>query len=211
MRVSTLKFLSPTLTSLSFFFSLFVTTPAVSRAEDLNEIFKRVNELVAEKNYSKAIEELGWAKKEIEKLNTTQIQSFFPETLGDFKGGKIEQGGALGITNIERTYKKDGSNGSSPEIKVSLTGGSGGSGTEGLGSLMAFGKMAAMMDGAQNSFRISGKTATLTEVGSGAELTIFLDSGSVLKFEGLYGIDGPTLRSLAEGFKLNDLDKYLKG
>ena len=194
---------------------LLFLTPYIARAEDLNEIFKRVNEFVAAKNYSKAIEELAWAKKEIEKLNAGQINTFFPDTLGEFKGGEIEQGAALGIMNTSRTYTKAsaglGEYGQ-PTVIISLTGGAGGgSGSEGLGGLMALGKMAAMMDGGQNTFRINGKTANLTEMGDGASLTVFLDSGSVLKLEGQNGVNGAQLKSMAESLKLVELDRYLKG
>lgn len=52
-----------------------------------------------------------------------------------------------------------------------------------MGALMGIGKMAAMMDiPCQEAVRIQGHTATMnTENDSAPKLTIFLDSGSMLK------------------------------
>ena len=177
-------------------------------AEDLNEIFTKVNEQVTKKNYSKALEELGWARKELEKLHREKLQSYFPNQLGDFSGGKFEANSALGFTNIERSYSK-----ADATIRLSLVGESGGG--QGLGGLAALGKMAAMFgeQAGQESFRIAGRTATLTqqEGSDSAELTIFLESGSMLKLEQSSGAQGSALKTLAEKLDLAGLDGYLKG
>jgi hypothetical protein len=182
----------------------------VSAAEDLNEMFKKVTDLVAAKNYSKALDELGWAKKEIERMHMAQVQTFFPDTIGEFKGGKVTHNNALGFTSMERFYTKaDGT-----EIKLSLTGSAGGGANEGLGGLMAFGKMAAMMDPAgQNTVRIGGRTATLNtdEEAKTGELSIFLDSGGILKLEMQTNGKAEVLKGFADSLKLTELDTYLKG
>lgn len=184
--------------------------PLSSRAEDVNVIFKKVNDLIAAKNYSKALEELGWAQKEIEKMNVSQIQSFFPDSLAGFAGGKFETNSALGMTNLERQYTK-----ANEQVKISLSGSSSGGAGAGLGGLAAFGRMAAMMGGAQgqDTFRIAGRTASMqkSEDGGSPSLTVFLDSGSVLNLEGTGLQSADTLKSIAEALKVNDLDNYLRG
>ncbi len=188
--------------------------PAVGAAEDINDIFKRVNDFVTAKNYTKALEELTWAQKEIEKLNVTHVQAFFPDSLAGFTGSKFEANSALGMSNIERQYTKTGSE---ERVKLSLSGSSaGGAGAGGLGGLAAFGRMAAMMGGGGqggDTFRIAGRTATLQqEEGSdSAHLTVFLDSGSILSLELSNGKDSSVLKTMAEALKLNDLDNYLRG
>lgn len=181
-----------------------------ARAEDLTEIFKKVNEYVGAKNYAKALEELSWARKEIEKMNSGQIQSFFPDSLAGFTGGKIEANSALGFSNLEREYTKG-----ELAVRVSLTGGGEGL-AGGFGNLAAFGKMAAMAEGGgsgRDTLRIGGRTAVLNQdnEGNSADLTVFLDSGSILKFESSSGAKGDTLKSMAEAIKVADLDAYLKG
>lgn len=183
--------------------------PAVGSAEDLNAIFKKVNDLIAAKNYAKALEEMGWAQKEIEKMNVVQIQSYFPDSLTGYTGSKFESNSALGMTNLERHYTKG-----TETIKLSLSGSSAGaSGAGGLGGLAAFGRMAAMMGGpGQDTFRISGRTANLQkEDGSAPQLTVYLDSGSVLTLEGQNGATADSLKAMAEALKINDLDNYLRG
>jgi hypothetical protein len=188
---------------------LFVSSTAFG--EDLNQIFQKVNELAAKKSYSAALKELDWAKKELEKQNLVQIQTFLPDQLGGFTGDKFEANNILGIKNLERTYKKADT---SSTVKVSLTGGSGGA-SNAFGGIAALGNMAALMgdQANQDTFRIAGKTATLsTDPDSKtSELTVMLESGSILKFEGDKKTDGPTLKSMAEAVKVADLDNYLKG
>ncbi len=184
------------------------------RAEDINQIFKKVQELVVAKNYPKALEELTWASKEIEKMHNNQLRVYLPDELAGYTGDKFDASGALGITSVERTYRKGGG---SEVMTVSVTGGSMGSAAAGgFGSLAALGSMAAMMGAQQEgseTLRIDGRTATLqlTPGSSSGDITIFLNSGSVLKVEMQQGANADALKSVAQSIKINDLDNYLKG
>ena len=182
-----------------------VVLPQFTHADDLNDTFKRVNDAVAAKNYPKALDELAWAKKSIEKLNNDQIASFFPDTLAGFTGAKIQSNNALGFTSMQRNYQKDQST-----VQISLTGGSGGAG--GLGGLAAIGKMAAMMGGenGQDTLRVAGRTATLNTQNQ-PTLTIYLDSGSILELRAQGSTSADDLKTMAEAIKIDDLDKYLRG
>lgn len=183
---------------------------ASAAAEDLGQIFGRVGQFVAAKNYPKALEELNWAKKEIEKMHVTQVRSFFPDSLSGYKGEKFESNSMLGFTNVERSYRNSSGN----QVKVSMTGGSSGASAAGFGQLAALGSMAAMM-GAQSegneTFRIGGRTANLAAENGNPELTIFLNSGSILKLEMLNGSEKEELRQMAEAIKIDELDNYLRG
>lgn len=174
-------------------------------ADELGDIFKKVQELADKQNYPKALEELAWAKQDLEKKNTAKLQTFLPDQVLGYKGGKTEANFALGMMNVEKPYNND-----QGTINVSITGGSAGGGA-GLGGLAQIGKMAALM-GAQNgqeTVRISGRTATL-EISdeTNASLSIFLDSGSILKIE---GAAAETLKSFAGAIKIDAIDSYLKG
>lgn len=86
----------------------------------------------------------------------------------------------------------------------------------GFGSLAALGNMAAMMGAQQEgneTIRLDGRTATmeLRPENNSGELTIFLNSGSVLKVEMRDGASADSLKSVAQSLKINDLDNYLKG
>lgn len=177
-------------------------------AEDLKTIFDRVNKYVGENNYAKALSELEWAKKELEKMNAGKLKTFLPDELAGFKGGETKTSNALGFSNTERTYSKG-----SDAIKISLIGGSSGAGGMGAG-LAQLGQMAAMFGGQGNGIetvRIQGRTATLTEQpGSRPDLSIFLQGGTILKIESDKGkVTGENLKEIAEAMKLDDLENYI--
>ncbi|MCB0334333.1 MAG: hypothetical protein KDD55_12580 [Bdellovibrionales bacterium] len=184
------------------------TYASSARAEDLNKIFENVNNFITQKNYTKALEELDWAKNEIGKMHVDALKGFFPDSLAGYNGGEVESSSALGMTNIERTY-----NGVVGQVKVSLVGGGKGGA---MGGLAGLGRMAAMMGGqnGQESLRINGQTATLDTRSSRPELNVFLESGGILKVEGLKGFNkdnSSQLKSVAEAIKIAELNKYLSG
>ena len=111
----------------------------------------------------------------------------------------------MGFDNIERDYSGNGK-----KINVSVTGGGAGSAMGGLAGLARMGMMMGGQQPGVDSFRIDGKTANLDTTGGKAELTVFLDSGSILKVEG-NGVDAATIKSFAEGLKISNLDNYMKG
>ncbi len=191
-----------------FALSLFVGIIAVGQgahAEDINQVFSKVNEYVQQKNYPKALEELSWAQKELEKMHQGRLAELLPADVAGFKGSEPELNSALGFSNVEREYTSG-----EKSIQLSLTGTGG---TEGLGGLAGLAKMGMMMGGVQagkDQFRIDGRTASLDTTGT-PELTVFLESGSLLQLRAAEGVDGPTLKKFAEGLKVADLDAYLKG
>jgi hypothetical protein len=188
--------------------SLFVGIIACGQgayAEDINQVFSKVNEYVQQKNYPKALEELSWAQKELEKMHQGRLAELLPADVAGFKGNDPELNSALGFSNVEREY----TNGEK-SIRLSLTGTGG---TEGMGGLAGLAKMGMMMGGVQagkDQFRIAGRTASLDTTGT-PELTVFLESGSLLQLSASEGVDGATLKKFAEGLKVADLDAYLKG
>ena len=181
--------------------SLFLSQPAL--AEDINEVFKKVNEYVQQKNYPKAMEDLGWAQKELEKMHQARLSELLPGEIDGFKGGDTQVQQVMGFSNIEREY----SNGEK-SVRVAI------SGAEGMGGLAGIAKTGMMMGGTQagkDQFRIAGRTANLDTTSGTPELTIFLESGSLLQLSTSEGVDGPALKKFAEGLKIADLDSYLKG
>ena len=191
-------------------FSLAVSAALVSagNAEDINAIFKKVNDLITAQNYSKALDELKWASKEIEKLNGEKIKTFFPDSVAGFTGDKANANSALGISNIERNYK--GANGT---LKLSLTN-MGAAAGAGFGGLAQLGQMAAMFGGAGNgieTLRVQGRTANLDTTGTNPKLTVYLDSGSILQLDASGKTSAEEIKAFAEALKIEELDKYLKG
>lgn len=181
--------------------------PLSVQAEDINEVFKKVGEYVQQKNYPKAMEELQWAQKELEKMHQQRLGELLPPAVEGFKGEDTQFQSAMGFANIERQYVKG-----DQSIRLSI---SGSTGTEGLGGLAGLAKMGMMMGGSQpgkEQFRIDGRTASLDTSSGSPELTVFLESGSILQLQaGDDSVDGGSLKKFAQGLKLGELDSYLKG
>lgn len=183
--------------------------PSSLLAENIDAIFKKVESFVQQENYSKALSELEWAKKEIEKMHVRKLQAFFPEELSGFKGQKMEANSVLGFSNIERAYVQG-----AKKVSIALTGSSGDA-AAGLGGLAQFGRMAAMFGGSApgtETVRIHGRT-TMVEEGEGrnASVTVMLDSNSILKLESSTGVKAQELKAMAEALKIEEMDAYLKG
>lgn len=177
----------------------------VARAEDIKVLFDKVNKLVEAKNYPGALNELSWVQKELEKLHQQQLAQIIPAEVDGFKGNEPEIQSAMGFTTLEREYVKG-----EQSITMSISGGAGG---DGLGGLAGLAKMGMMMGGTQpgiDKIRLGALTATLDTTGT-PELTVFLDSGSILQLRSGDGVDGVALKKFAEGLKIGDIDGYLKG
>ncbi len=194
--------------TICLFIAVLPLTVQAQDEENIQEIFKKVTELTEQQKFPQAIVELGWAEKALQKKNAEKLTSFFPETLADFKADSMKTNAALGMTTVERVYKKE-----KLEVKVSLTGGS----RPGLGnSLAGIAQMGAMLGakgaGGMNSFRLDGQTANLNvnENRKKADLTVFLGSGSILKLEMKNGTDSDALKSMVKGLKVGEINDYLK-
>jgi hypothetical protein len=176
-------------------------------AENLEEVLGNTKKYFDSQNYPKAMSELEWAKKEIEKAHNEKLKSYFPAQIIGLNGGNVEANGALGFSVVERSY-----NGEGKKVKLSIIGGSGG-GQNPLGALGQINQMAAMFgqQAGMDSFRIKGRTATLQDQGGRPEATVTLSSGGILKLEAQQGVKGDELKTALENFDLDGLDNYLGG
>jgi len=193
-----------TIIAASLLSSLLLTSPAYG--EDINDVFKKVNDYVQQKNYPKAMEELSWAQKELEKLHQERLSELLPAEVNGFNGGDTQVQQMMGFSNIEREY----TNGEK-SIRIAITGTGG---TDGMGGLAGLAKMGMMMGATQSGrdqFRISGRTATLDTTNESPELSIFLESGALMQLTTGDGVNGEALKKFAEALKIAELDTYLKG
>jgi hypothetical protein len=178
-------------------------------AEDINTIFKKVGELAAQENYPKAMEELSWANKELQKLHFAKLESMLPAEVAGFKGEKAEAQSAMGMTTIQKTYKNG-----NEKIELNITGSALGGTGGAAGGLAALGRMGAMMANQPgvDTFRVDGRTATLKNQRNRAELTLFMESGGMLQLKQNNAKDeGAALKKVLEGLGVAKLDSYLKG
>ena len=184
---------------------VFVPTVVLAE-EDLGAMMARVKELAEKKNYSAAMKELSWVQAELNKQHLKTIASFFPDTVGEFKATKeVETNAAFGMSSTERVYTRaDGA-----ELKVQLAGSGGGAGDKGLGALAQMGGM--VQQPGQETVRIGGRTGIFEKQHTGAKLSVVLKEGGMFIFEVDKPTDGEALKKVAEGFKIDDLEKYIQG
>ena len=190
---------------------LILSCASSAAAEDVNTIFQRVNDLIKAQNYSKALDELEWARKEVAKMHAERLKGFLPDQVAGYTGGKAEMSGALGILSLERTYTSPTS-----KVKVLLTGGASAGGGAALGGLAQIGQMAAMFgnnEPGKETIRVGGRTAMLesNEAQKTASLDVFLDGGAMLKLEQDGSAQADSLKTFADALKIDDIEKYLKG
>jgi hypothetical protein len=178
-------------------------------AEDIGEIFARVHAFMEQENYPKAIEELGWARREIEKLHVARLGEFFPDSHDGLDAGQMESQTMFGMSSVSRRY-----GGGDEVINVTLSS-AGAGGSIGAGGLAALAQMATTMGGQQgmDTYRIQERTANFIPAGDSglASVSVTLESGALLYFELEAGADGTRLKRFADSWPMVELDSYLSG
>ncbi len=173
-------------------------------AESIDELFENLKKYIDQEQYTSAMEELQWMRRELDKLHFEKVKSYFPDELVSLKGEETKSQTVLGFTNMSRVYSGDGNN-----IDVALTGGASMAG--GMAALL---QMVNALGGQENSttFRLDGRTATLVDDPDGsASLSVMLKSGSLLTFEAKGLDDSDLLTQAARAFPVAALDDYLAG
>jgi len=171
----------------------------------LESSLREVERLSSEGSFPGALRELERARGYLLDQKNERVKKFFPNTISEAAGEKIEVSVALGLTNMTRLYK-----GKNIEFKLSLLGGGKSiSSNEDSG----LGRMAAMIqkeDGGV-ALEIGGRSALLDESGARPELSIFLKSGGIFKLEGRNNITSAQLKGFAAKIDIKGLDSYLEG
>lgn len=165
--------------------------------EDPSESCSDAAELFSEGDVEGALEEARWCVTQLEQLKKNETVSFFKNEINGYKGGELDSQQAMGITVIERNYRKN-----EQEISVSLTGGVAGGMNNAFAALAAMG----MQQGGQGEkIRIHRRTATVTNEGGTAQLVVVLKSGGMLTFES-NDVSRDDLVAFAKEFPVADLD-----
>jgi hypothetical protein len=122
---------------------------------------KQAAELYEAGDVSAAIEEAKWCLESLEQIAQNQKSDVFPLDLAGWKRGEVSQQKAMGISNIEVAYSRDGK-----EIPINYTGGGGG------GMAAMFSQMG--MAGAGRKIRLGRYTGMVMEQGQRNEIMIGL-------------------------------------
>ncbi len=113
-------------------------TCSLAQADDVTSLLDSAEKNYADHNYSKAIEDLEWAKKGIINQQLDSMKKLFPAEIDGMKGVNLDEGAVLGVRGTSRKYGADGGK----SVVISFISGEGTTAGNGLGALM---KMAASL------------------------------------------------------------------
>lgn len=154
--------------------SLLPLAATAQTVEDASAACTEAARLIGEGDTDGAMEEAEWCVESLRQVRRQRTQSVFPDAVGDFVGGELDNQSALGMTMMERSYASDAG-----EIDVSLTTGAAGAG---LAALAQMG-MDLGATGGSRKFRVQkrtvvdmsdeeGQTQYLIQLRSGGMLTV---------------------------------------
>lgn len=127
-----------------------------------------------------ALELVSLCKDEMGQINQNIASASFKDEVMGFRAGELSQGGAMGFTQISRTYSRDGD-----DIEAALS--SGGAGM-----------MQMAMSFAGRKIRLGKHSATLMQ--DGKEITIFVPVGDGALTFTSRDVDVKTLKKFAKAF-----------
>ncbi len=185
---------------MTIFLASIVFVSGVSAEDSPSKTCASAAELFKEGDVEGALEEARWCVTQLEQIKQNQVSSFFKDEINGYAGGKIDQQQAMGISMVERVYKKN-----SNSIKVSLSGGASGAANNAFAALASFGMQAA----AGKKIRIQRRTANVNEEGGSNQVVITLKSGGMLHFESS-NLSSESIIEFAKAFPVADLDDARK-
>ncbi len=121
---------------------------AVAQADNVTTLLKSAEQNYAAGNYSKALEDLNWASKEIANQHLNSMKSLLPTEIEGMKGVDAEGGSVLGFRGISKQYNStDGSK----SVTISLLSGGNTTTGNGLSALMGMAASLGAMQGGTNA------------------------------------------------------------
>lgn len=193
-RMNMLRTVGNTVGNTSFIFrsvvmALFVLCPLLlcpflaKAEEDIAEMLKRVEEFKNAGKFAQALNELGWAEKELQRMHIEKLKAFFPATVPGLTAGEYKVTNAMGLMSIERGYRS--AEGGQYQATIAGSSASDGAAAQGMGALAGLAQMASMMEagGQSESVRIKSSRATLANVNGKLELNLPLSGGLFFKLE----------------------------
>lgn len=172
---------------------------AVAACEEAARLWREDQDIVA------ALEEASWCVEGLQQIKSNRALAMFPDEVDGFIGGELKSQKALGMSMIERDYKRDGKT-----ISITMTGGGGSGAAAGLAGLAALAEM-GMNLGAQagTKFRVQRRTVIDTSENGKANFMVQLRSGGMLTISSS-SVDQETAMAFVKAFPIADLDDALK-
>ena len=136
------------LISIAIIMTLILSGAAIVQADNVAELLKSAKQNYEAGKYSKALEDLEWAKTEISNLHLQEMKKLLPDELEGMKGMDGDGGAIFGIQAVSKDYHSaDGSK----SVTITLASGQSSKAGGGLGALMGMAAAFGAMDANTNS------------------------------------------------------------
>ncbi len=172
------KFIAPAFVSIF----LCLSSSAV-QADNFTDLIRSAEKNYKAQNYSKALEDLEWARKEISNQHLKSMKSFFPAEIDGMVGKDVDGASVMGIQGITKIYT---SSDQTRSVSISLVSGGASPAGGGLGSLMNMASSLGMMVSDGNSKVIiekGYKGQFVMEDRASGTLTFNLNGGKIIAIE----------------------------
>ena len=134
--------------NIAIIMSLILAGTGIVQADNVSELLKSAKQNYEAGKYSKALEDLEWAKTEISNLHLQAMKKLLPEELEGMKGMDGDGGAIFGIQAVSKEYHSaDGSK----SVTITLASGQSSKAGGGLGALMGMAAAMGAMDANRNS------------------------------------------------------------
>ncbi len=184
-------------------FSFLIVSTA--QADDVTTLLQSAQDNYNAKRYSKALEDLDWARKEIVSQHLKGIKDLFPESIDGMQGVENESGEVLGFRGISKTYT-DGQH----TVNLNLMGGQSASGAQGLGALMGMAAAFGAMESGANTKLVIAKgykgQFVQEPMGDSGMLTFTLNGGKTLTIETIGYKDAAMAEKVAQMLDLAKIE-----
>ncbi len=172
--------------------------PSASRGEDPAELIDSAKSFLDQGKYSKAIEDLQWALREIRRLQIGEMRKFLPESVDGYSVEDTDDDAAAAAMfniNLMESGRRYNANRGDESVELKIM--SGDFGGAGLGSMM---KMAQMFGAEQGELiRVKGYKCTVEweSESTNGKLTAVLDNDMQVTVD-VTGGEKATLKKFAE-------------
>ena len=173
-------------------------TTMAQTAEDAATACTEAARLIGEDDLTGALDEAKWCVESLQQLRQQATLTVFPDSVDGYTGGELNNQSAMGMTIIERTYSKDGS-----EISVSLTTGVAG------GGLAALAQLGMGMGGTGKKIRVQKRTVLdMSDANGESQYMVQLKSGGMLNMSSS-DLSAEQLLPFVREFPIAELDDAL--
>ncbi len=183
-----------------------VNSVQAQTAEDASAACLEAARMIEENDFSNALDEARWCVESLEQVKRERTFTVFPEEIDGFAGGELQNESALGMSMLEREYRRDGDT-----ITVSLVSGGIAGGGLASGGLAALAQLGLGAGGAGKKIRVQKRTVIdMSESAGNAQFLVQLKSSKGMLTISSDDLPSDEVLAFVRAFPIRDLDEALQ-